>query len=950
MKTYAFRLIAVVSVILASFAACTPDEDPNSLVSISVTPYVANLDVGQTLSLTASLNPATATDPISWSSSDGSVATVSNGTVTAVGPGTATITATAGGKTATCTVTIAQQVESVTIDKTEATLMEGESLQLTATVSPSNASYDEISWSSSDKSIAYVYKGKVEGLLLGKVTITAQVGNKTATCEVTVKEPEYKAKERAALVAFFKANNGENWTDYHKENWCTDKPLWSWTGVSMTEDQKHVNHLWITDDNLQGRIPKEIGDLTELEVLHLINENGDNTKTYPMPEEIGKLTKLNDIYFWYYPISGKLPESLFDLPNLERLALKHAPLDKWTIPASITKLQKIRELHFFDCNLTGKIPEELGQLSGLEDLYLANNDLSGTLPASLGNLINLKQINLSANKLSGAIPTAVANMDNYWRLWAGIFQGNKFTMDNLRDSKVPAPKSPKIKMLSGNELDIESEFGKNQYTVLFSFNPDSGDAVECLAQLVSLYKVNKSKGLGIITFMDNNLTESDMTEKDGRFKSVLAKYGVPWDSFIRHMYDVYPAGAPFYAEKGLGMYPHDVENSIVILGPDQTIVYSTIIDPTRDYLNNAVAFIQKVFKTTVTHYESKSYSQDGKVTTLQKASTGKGIDLVITGDAFSDRYITDGTFKNVANQAVKDLFSVEPYKSMKSRFNIYLVNAVSKHEEYFNGCSTVFGGVFGSGSAVGGNNQKVLEYAKKAVPDNTRMDNVAVLVLMNTLRSGGTSYMMNPSSSGTYAGGAAVCWVPFKDASVSGGLSEHANTIVHELGGHGIAKLGDEYAYRDQGKISTEEVNYAKDEQKNKDWYLNVDFTSDPAKVLWSQFIGDSAFASENIGVYEGGFTYWLGVWRPTQQSVMNNSYSYSTFNAPCRSLIYTRIMKLSEGSSWQYDYNAFKTWDKAHPTTTKVATRSMVEVDGEAPVHVPPVIVGKTWEEVIGY
>ena len=56
--------------------------------------------------------------------------------------------------------------------------------------------------------------------------------------------------------------------------------------------------------------------------------------------------------------------------------------------------------------------------------------------------------------------------------------------------------------------------------------------------------------------------------------------------------------------------------------------------------------------------------------------------------------------------------------------------------------------------------------------------------------------------------------------------------------------------------------------------------------------------------------------------------------------------MKLSEGESWKYDYNAFKTWDKAHPTTR--ATRSIVEVDGDEHVHVPPVRVGKTWKEVL--
>ena len=522
-------------------------------------------------------------------------------------------------------------------------------------------------------------------------------------------------------------------------------------------------------------------------------------------------------------------------------------------------------------------------------------------------------------------------------------------MDNLRDSKVPAPISPKIKMLSGKELDINEEFSKNQYTVLFYLNPHSGDALECLTQLASLYKVNKSKGLGIITYFDNNSAlETDRDARDAKFKEVIKQVGATWDSFIRHMYEDYPGGAPFFAKKGDALYPSPLENCIVILGPDQTVVYSTLIENSRDYLNNAVAYLQKTFKTTITHYESKSYTQDGKVTKYQTASTGKGIDIVITGDAFSDRKISDGTFEKAAKQAAADLFSVEPYKSMKNRFNIYFVNAVSKHEEYFNGCSTAFGGVFGYGSAVGGDDDKVLEYAKKAINNNTRMDNVAVLVLMNSIRKGGTCYMMDPSDKTIYGGGSAVCWIPYKDVSVSGGLSSLASTIVHELGGHAIAKLADEYAYRSQGTVTEADVNYTKNRQKNYDWYLNVDFTSDPKKVLWSQFIGDSAFASEKIGVYEGGDTFWFGVWRPTEQSVMNNNDSHSTFNAPCRSLIYTRIMKLSEGSSWKYDYSAFKTWDKAHPT--KVATRSIVETNGKAPVHVPPVIVGKTWQEVIGY
>ena len=96
-------------------------------------------------------------------------------------------------------------------------------------------------------------------------------------------------------------------------------------------------------------------------------------------------------------------------------------------------------------------------------------------------------------------------------------------------------------------------------------------------------------------------------------------------------------------------------------------------------------YISAVFDTPLVRYESKDYSADGKVTALQRASVGKGVDLVITGDGYSDRLIADGTFAKAANQAVEDYFSIEPFKSMRDRFNIYRVDAVSKNEEFFNG-------------------------------------------------------------------------------------------------------------------------------------------------------------------------------------------------------------------------------------------------------------------------
>ena len=150
------------------------------------------------------------------------------------------------------------------------------------------------------------------------------------------------------------------------------------------------------------------------------------------------------------------------------------------------------------------------------------------------------------------------------------------------------------------------------------------------------------------------------------------------------------------------------------------------MEATVDWLSNKL-------DVAITHYESTDYSKDGLVTKLRSATTGQGIDIVITGDAFSDRLIADGTFSNMASRAVSDLFSVEPLKSFADRFNVYLVNAVSRNEEYYNGSNTVFSGGFGMGAAVGGDNEKVLQYARKAISDE-RMDNALVLVMMNSLR------------------------------------------------------------------------------------------------------------------------------------------------------------------------------------------------------------------------
>lgn len=785
----------------------------------------------------------------------------------------------------------------------------------------------------------------------GKVTVKDK-GGKVAPMSVTIIQKDGKqlvitARERAALEAFYKANDGDHWEN--RKNWCTDAPLGDWHGVTMSIDGAHVIKLKLSE--VDGYIPKEITDLTELEELTVKNRFYRADKPSPIPAEIGQLSKLKRFDFQFYSFSGTLPDELFDLTGLECLSIIYAEdMQEATIPASIGKLVKLNTLCLGRMNLTGELPPEIGNLTGLTELILFGNNLTGGVPDSFGSLLNLETVDLDCNQLSGEIPPSFFRVKNYWRLWPKIIWGNNFTQDNVRNAMIPAPVSPPVKMLSGRTLNLEEEFAKNKYTVLFKFSPD-GNGAEILEQLASLYREKKDEGLGIITYLNNNISrEPEKTKYDEDFKLVLKECGAEWDSFIRYVYDDYDGGAPFYANKGESLYPYGSVDELVVVGPDGTVCYTTLVDSQsqdRVDLQNALGYIRGVFNAAEEPYSSISYAEDGKVTVLQKASVGQGIDFVVTGDAFSDRMIADGTFRKSAEQAVEDFFSVEPYKSMRDRFNVYLVNAVSTNEGYFHGNSTVFSGYFSGATGLGGDITTALQYASKAVGES-RMDDVIVLVLMNTRRSGGTAYMLDAANQNTYAGGASVSFVPYVGVIVlDNGMSRKAGVVIHEAAGHGFGKLADEYAAIEYGKIRAESIAFLKEGQK-RGIYMNVDTTDDPEKVLWSDFIGDSRYSDEKIGTYQGGYTYYSGIWRPTQQSVMNAHDMYSTFNAPSRAQIYKRIMKLSEGQSWEFDYETFVKWDKAHPDKKAARRRSMVEIDPEESVHTTPVVVGKTWREIM--
>lgn len=193
--------------LLAAFTltACSDDESEPPIVaveSISISPSSISLERDKTYQLQAEVTPKETTEKkVSWSSSDTQVATVSeNGLVTGVNRGTATVTATAGGKSATCQVTVTWEVQSVTVSPATLTMTKvGETTQLTATVAPEGAG--EAVWSSSNEAVVTVSpEGLVTAVGQGTATITATAGEKTATCEVTVEISIIEVEDGQATV------------------------------------------------------------------------------------------------------------------------------------------------------------------------------------------------------------------------------------------------------------------------------------------------------------------------------------------------------------------------------------------------------------------------------------------------------------------------------------------------------------------------------------------------------------------------------------------------------------------------------------------------------------------------------------------------------------------------------------------------------------------------------
>ena len=215
--------------------------------------------------------------------------------------------------------------------------------------------------------------------------------------------PDLAARDdRSALVAFYNAAGGPNWTN--NANWNTNAPLGDWHGVA-TDANGRVTELRLPGNGLSGRLPAELGSLAQLSHLDL-DYNGLSGS---IPSQLGNLSNLSILRLGSNQLSGAIPSQLGNLSNLTILGLGNNQLTG-SLPRELGNLTRLTRFSAWNNQLSGSMPAELGNLTALTRLSLGRNQLDGSIPAELGNLGNLEHLILNENELTGTIPPRLGNL------------------------------------------------------------------------------------------------------------------------------------------------------------------------------------------------------------------------------------------------------------------------------------------------------------------------------------------------------------------------------------------------------------------------------------------------------------------------------------------------------------------------------------------------------------
>jgi len=285
-------------------------------------------------------------------------------------------------------------------------------------------------------------------------------------------------QDSLALVALYDSTDGVNWNN--NTNWLTD-PVSTWFGITVSNDR--VTEIDLEDNQLHGKIPSEIGNLSALTHLYFINNQLSDT----IPASLGNLNQLERLHLNNNQLTGPIPPQLGNLTQLTGLQLGENQLTG-PIPEEIFNLTNLEYLSLYDNNISGSIPADIMNLTSLTVLSISGNQFEGSIPSEIGNLTLLQYVDFFSNQFSGALPDEMTHLTSLQRL--NLFN-NQFTdLPNL--SSIPTLVSLKIQNNQFTFEDIEPHIGIA--TFIYSPQDSMGNEQDTLVTTGSTLTLSVSVG------------------------------------------------------------------------------------------------------------------------------------------------------------------------------------------------------------------------------------------------------------------------------------------------------------------------------------------------------------------------------------------------------------------------------------------------------------------------
>ena len=342
----------------------------------------------------------------------------------------------------------------------------------------------------------------------------------------------------------------------------------------------------------------------------------------------------------------------------------------------------------------------------------------------------------------------------------------------------------------------------------------------------------------------------------------------------------------------------------------------TVVESTHAGRGGEVVFLLdgKDYRTKMTVEQYNYEYGDGDIYTHQTAGVGNGVNIVLMGDCFDAKDISEGKYLKAMQDAYAYFFDIEPYVTYKDYFNVYSVFGMSADS----GMGTVntirearFGSQYTLNEGVSPDFETVFAATCTVDAINDDVAKTLVILVENSYEYSGLCYV--------WGDGSAVALVPMSNDPAP---YDFRGLVHHEAGGHGFGKLADEYIYHNAfiqscSCICCGHVN-AINTKKRYGFYENISLTGSMQEVPWSHMIYDPQY-SNVVDVYEGAYMHTRGVFRSEATSCMNNNIPY--YNAISRETMVKRIMKYA---GEPYSYEAFKAKDyESLPESAKPQSRA---------------------------